>query len=180
MELIQRLIIVCVSLFVVTDNVYAAPKITEIRLKDTPSYDASPMPANEFVFRANNELYWLEGNMDKPIRHKYWISTPDFERLSALFESHGFFELKKLYDRPPGTTTYLTDGSTVTTQVTRDGQKKTVNNYSGNGPQNLWELEMLTRGFASQYIGLKRTPLSALPTPTPRPIPVIRGTNPTS
>ena len=159
--------------------VRAAPVITEIRLGDAPGYGPSPSPVNGFVFRANGDFYWLEGTTENVVRHHYSIGTQEFARLAAVYERSRFWRLQKLYDRPPGATSYLADGPTVTLQVVRGGQTKIVQNYDDNGPSDLWELEMITRGFASRFIGLKRTPRAKLrPKPSRTPIPVIRGTKP--
>lgn len=157
----------------------AAPKITEIRLVDAPGFVLTPYTKNEFVFRADGNLYWIEGTSEQPIRHRYSIGQEAFRQLAATVENHRFFDLKLSYP----TDTFIADAPEVIVIATRGGTKKEVRDITGFGsrPANLWELEMIVRGIASRYTGLKRTPLPVpvartKPTPTPTLIPVFRGT----
>ena len=158
MELIQRLIIVCVSLFVATHNVYATPKITEIRLIANKGY-RMPVDINEYVFRSNGDFYWLHGKSDNPISDKYRIHQGNFVRLANSFENHKFFDFDRKYEgriiSRKGNVVHMvitTHAPSVTLEVIRDGQKYSVQNFNNNGPHGLWELEMLVRGLASQHI----------------------------
>ncbi|RYX81600.1 hypothetical protein EON83_23415 [bacterium] len=163
----------------------AAPQITEIRLQDAPGFVAPPILINELVFRSDGNFYWNEGTLEKPVKHRYSIGSEGFQKLAAALETHGFFELKPKYDRLKPTDPLIMDGSSVVVSATRDGIQKHVVDYSGFGPSNLWEVEMIIRGFASQYIGMKRTPIiratvaKSTPPRTSTPIPVIRGTQKT-
>ena len=125
----------------------ARPKVTEIRLEDFPGYVGPPIPKNEFVFCADGNLYWLEGTRDKPVRHRYSLSTRDFAELVATLETHHFFALKP-YEF------HSTDAPSAVIRATRGGRTKS---YVVDGTHNLWELEMIVRGFASQRVGLRRT-----------------------
>ena len=125
----------------------AKPKVTEIRFENFPGYIGPPIPKNEFVFCADGNFYWLEGTRDKPIRHRYDLSTRDFADLVSSFETHHFFALKP-YEF------HSVDAPYAVIRATRGGRTKS---YVVGETHNLWELKMIVLGLASRHIGLKRT-----------------------
>ncbi len=151
MKLVMSLL-VCCSL---VSSALAAPAVTEIRLKDIPGFVRPPRNVNEFVFRADGHFYWLEGTEEKPVRHQYPLSEKEFGNLVAALDGHHFFNFGPKYP----TDVVIMDVSKVMVSATRGGEKKSVVDSAGFGsrPQDLWELEMILRGFASQRVGLKRT-----------------------
>ncbi|BCM92199.1 hypothetical protein IAD21_04078 [Abditibacteriota bacterium] len=177
----MKFILLFVTCLLLASTGLAAPNVTEIRLEDAPGTLKPPILRNEFVFRSDGNFYWTEGTLEKPVRHRYAIGTQAFQTLAATLGTHHFFDLKPLYDRSKPGDPLIMNGSTVVVSVMRDGLRRTVVDYAGFGPSNLWELEMILRGFASRHIGLKRTPMNTsfarpIPAPTTTPIPVIRGT----
>lgn len=133
----------------------AAPKITEIRLADLPGFIAPPVRNNTFIFRSNGTFDWLEGITTKPIKHHYSLVSGDFEKLTKVLEAHHFSTMKPIYDRLKPTDGVFTDGPSVIVSVSSGKEKKSVEDYAEFGPPDLWEIEMVMRGLASRYIGLR-------------------------
>lgn len=163
----------------VTSGALASPQITEIRLAYSPGYVPLPYDVNEFVFRADGNFYWVEGTSEKLVRHRYSLRAGEFQRLAVSLERHHFFDLGATYP----TDMEIADVGKVQIEVTRGGKKKGVTDSPGFGkrPDDLWELQTIFLGFASEYTGLKRAPVNAAnarprPAATATPIPVIRGT----
>lgn len=67
----------------------------------------------------------------------------DFARLGWLIEKNGFFSLQHGYHRD------ITEGSFLSTRVTRGGEKYEVVDYAGGGPAELWVIEEVIEGMSS-------------------------------
>ncbi len=118
------------------------------------------MRNNEFVFRADGTLYWIEGTRDKPIRHRYFIIPEPFQKLVAAMKARHFFTMKPRYDHAnfgKSGRIEVFDGSTVVITAVRDGKTKKVEDYAGFGPPDLWQMEMIVRGVASEHTDLQRS-----------------------
>ena len=146
---------VLLVLATLSSSALAAPKISEIRLKDVPGYTGTPFSINEFVFRPDGTLYWLEGTNEKPIRHRFLVGENTFKSLSRALEQHRFFTLNPPRNEVPP---YAYDAPCTILRVTRGRQAKQLILYHSSN--NLWQLEMIVRGVASREIGLKRTSTS--------------------
>jgi len=73
------------------------------------------------------------------------MSILDFGQLCFFVERSGFMKLNDRYAAP------ITDSQTVTVTVTpRTGEAKTVANYGGFGPPDLWLLERAIDGVVGQ------------------------------
>jgi len=71
------------------------------------------------------------------------VGGPDFPRLGWLVGKNGFFALRHEYDRS------ITEGSFLSTRVTRAGRTHEVVDYAGAGSADLWAIEEAIEGIAS-------------------------------
>lgn len=107
-------------------------KISEITL-EVHAPGVMFLPSNyKIVFQQNGAASFIgeEGgpvqDKDKYKKGKYKgiIDKEEFQRLAALFEKHGFFNLESNY------TKHMNDGDTVITSAVRDGEHKSVSNFA--------------------------------------------------
>lgn len=69
----------------------------------------------------------------------------EFANLVKLVAAQGYFDMNELYN-PAG----LIDAGTIITSVVHNGERKTIRNYSNQGPVELYGIEMTIEGVAAQ------------------------------
>ena len=115
--------------------------ISEIRVERTACLGACPQ--DEIVLRADGTAQY-QGKLftEKTGTYTSRVNTGDWQKLAAIFDAQ-FFELKDFDSVAPP------DKPSFITTAVRNGESKKVVNYGDVAPQ-LWNLQMVIRGVASQ------------------------------
>lgn len=116
----------------------AARAITEITVEHTPCFGTCPV--YKVILRRDGTATWVGVKHTTKIG-TYTADVYGFDNLARAVESRGFFRMRPHYD------TNVSDGASVITTVVHDGRRKSVNDYRGAGPQELWEVETLVDGL---------------------------------
>jgi Domain of unknown function (DUF6438) len=113
--------------------------ITEIYLARSGDC-GGPCPIYSVTLRKDGTASYVGyENVIRPGRHHGKIDSYYFFRLAWLLDSQGFFQMKNEY---PEDGTVIADASEANVGATRDGRKKDVWEYTGEGPIELWGIEM--------------------------------------
>ena len=115
-------------------------QISEMTLERTPCFGTCP--AYRVTLRRDGTATYV-GLEYVERKGTYSGKFYGFERLAQLIEARGFFDLKDNY------AINATDLPSTITSVVRAGRRKTVNNYGGAGPLELWGIEEAIDGVVS-------------------------------
>lgn len=110
--------------------------VTEITLERTPCMGFCPV--YKVTLRSDGTAVYA-GERDVPKIGKYIgeIGWESFSRLAEAARRHRFFEMRERY------ATDVMDADSVIVSVVRNGKRKTVTDYGGVGPDDLWEFQTL-------------------------------------
>ncbi len=123
-------------------------QITEVTLERTTCFGTCP--AYKVTLRNDGTIIY-EGREFVEKKGTYKGQVYGFDRLAQLILAQKYFDLKDDYSRP------ITDMPSVITSVVRSGRRKTINDYAGSGPVELWGIEMAIDGM------LKNAKLTIVP-----------------
>lgn len=116
--------------------------ISEISLEKTGCFGMCPI--YKIILRRDGTATYIGTRFVPKIgtyqgKHEY-----RFERLAELIYKQGFFNLKARYALP------VTDQDTAIVSVVRSGKRKTVENYGGEAPVELWGIETVIDSIANE------------------------------
>jgi Domain of unknown function (DUF6438) len=113
-------------------------QITEVTLERTACYGTCPIYK---VTLSSDGTIIYEGERFVQMMGTYKGTAYGFERLAKLILAENYFNLKDEYTRP------ITDMPSAVTSVVRGGKRKTIVDYAGTGPVELWGIEMVIDGM---------------------------------
>lgn len=116
-------------------------QIMEVSLERGACYGTCPV-YKVTLKRDGTAIY--EGKRFVERQGTYTGNIYSFDRLAQFIEAEGYFKLKDDYS------INVTDLSTTTTSVVRaGGQRKTISDYAGAGPIELWAIETAIDGVVA-------------------------------
>lgn len=113
-------------------------QITEVTLERTACFGTCPV--YKVTLRSDGTILY-EGREFVEMKGTYKGQVYGFDRLARLIISQGYFNLKDKYS------INATDLPSAVTSVVRDGKRKTIVDYGGTGPIELWGIEMAIDGM---------------------------------
>ncbi|HEX8891081.1 MAG TPA: DUF6438 domain-containing protein [Pyrinomonadaceae bacterium] len=113
-------------------------QITEVTLERTACYGTCPIYK---VTLSSDGTIIYEGERFVQMMGTYKGTAYGFDRLAKLILAENYFNLKDEYTRP------ITDMPSAVTSVVRGGKRKTIVDYAGTGPVELWGIEMVIDGM---------------------------------
>lgn len=115
-------------------------QITEVSLERGACF--GPCPIYKITIKRDGTAIY-EGKRFVERLGMYRGTVYAFNNLARLIEASGYFKLKDNYS------VNITDLSTATTSVVRAGKRKTIRNYGGAGPIELWGIETTIDGMVA-------------------------------
>lgn len=115
--------------------------ITEVSVEHTACY--GPCPVYKVTLRRDGTATFV-GTANVDNLGTYEAQPNTFAPLARAIERRGFGRFGATY------TSLATDLSHTITTVVQGGRRKTVDNYGGAGPQELWEIQTLIDGAVAQ------------------------------
>jgi len=113
-------------------------QITEVTLERTACYGTCPI--YKITLQSDGTIIY-EGKRFVEMMGTYKGTAYGFDRLAKLILAQNYFNLKDEYTRP------ITDNPSAITSVVRAGKRKTIVDYAGTGPIELWGIEMVIDGI---------------------------------
>jgi hypothetical protein len=123
-------------------------QITEVTLERTACFGTCPI--YKVTLRSDGTITY-EGREFVQMKGTHKGMVYGFDRLARLILAQGYFNLKDDYSIP------ATDLPSAITSVVRAGKRKTIADYGGAGPIELWGIEMAIDGM------LKNAKLTIVP-----------------
>jgi len=116
--------------------------ITEIYLARS-GHCGGPCPIYSVTLRKDGTaIYTGYENVTRLGTHHGKIHGYYFFRLARLLDSEGFFQMKNAYPDEEDKVRVYSHWTEVSVGATRDGKKKEVWEYQGEGPIELWGIQM--------------------------------------
>lgn len=113
-------------------------QITEVTLERTTCFGSCP--AYTVTLRSDGTIIY-EGRKFVEMTGTYKGQVYNFDRLAQLISSINYFNLKDRYAAS------VSDLPSAITSVVQNGKRKTVRDYGGAGPIELWGVEMAIDGM---------------------------------
>lgn len=113
-------------------------QITEVTLERTTCFGTCP--AYKVTLLSDGTIIY-EGRRFVEKMGTYKGEAYGFDRLAQLILAQKYFDMKDDYFRP------ITDMPSAITSVVRAGKRKTITDYAGSGPVELWGIEMAIDGI---------------------------------
>jgi hypothetical protein len=135
---VTTILLLASALMVMAQTPSDKNQITEVTLERTPCFGYCP--SYKVTLRSDGTIIY-EGRKFVEMTGAYKGEVYNFERLAQLISSVNYFNLKDNYRAR------VSDLPSAITSVVQNGKRKTIIDYGGAGPIELWGIEMAIDGM---------------------------------